>query len=383
MYQSLAAEVKGQINVASVNCDDHRAVCKQHDIQGYPTVKLLQGGKRGTSLQYDGSRSIAKIRKFLDENVNSNTMTRIDAERFNTTVAENDVFFVFLQSFVTTKEQVRSVKDAVASLPANVRVFTSNDPALYRQLSVGHPYPDSALLAFAGHSRKPVASMPLPTNQDKLDRFVFDNQFPLTYDVSESMYLDVLKNKEFRPIVVMVAVKQDATKSESEAELLKIARAWRKMPRTFDQPVWFASVNGDKWAKWLKRNYGMTPENMPAVVILDSKKDEYYDTTLEGERVKLEGASIFSVLEGVYQKFLVPKKPESRFAWGTEGMRATFLEVVMWMAENPIKAFFLSLFVLMGSMSLAGRCFQRDRGGLGGYLNEKGYRRGSNHERLD
>lgn len=375
--------MKGEINIASVNCDDHRDACRRHDIQGYPTVKLLQGGKRGTSLEYSGSRSVPKLKKFLNENVNSSTMTKINADTFNSTLAEDDVFFLFLQSFVTTKDQVRSVKDAVASLPANVSVFTSNDPALYRDLSVAQPYPESALLAFAGHDRRPVASMPLPTNQDKLDRFVFENQFPLTYDVTESMYLDVLKNKEFRPIVVMAAFKQDATKGESEAELRKIARAWRKMPRTFDQPVWFASVNGDKWAKWLKRNYGMTPADMPSVVILDSKKDEYYDTTLEGERVRLDGAAIFSVLEGVYQKFLKPKKPESRFAWGTAGIRAGFLDIVVWMAENPIKGFFLALFVLMGSMSLVGRCFQRDRSGFGGYMNEKGYKRGSNHERLD
>lgn len=376
--------MKGKINVASVNCDDHRDACRRHDIEGYPTVKLLQGGKRGTSMVYNGGRSVAKISKFIDENVNFNKMVEIDATQFNATVEENDVFFIFLQTLSTTKDQVRAVKDAVASLPANVRVFTSNDPALYRNLSVAHPYPEAALLAFAGHERKPVASIPLPTNQDKLDRFVFDNQFPLIYDVSESMYKDVFKNKEFRAIVVMAALKQDATKPESEAELLKIARAWRKQPRTFDQPVWFATVNGDQWAKWLKRNYGMLPGHMPGVVIIDSKKDEYFDTTLEGEHVKLEGASIFSVLEGVYQGFLAPKKPESRFRWGTEGLRATFLEVVVWMAENPIKAFFISLFVLMGSLSLVSRCFQRDRSTYGGYMNEKGYRRNSNHhQRLD
>lgn len=376
--------MKGKVNIASVNCDDHKDACRRHDIQGYPTVKLLQGGTRGTSLEYSGARSIAKVQEFLGKNVRTNVMTEITADTFNETAAANDVFFLFLQSFSTTKEQVQAVKHATASLPADVQTFTSVDPALFRNLSVAQPYPQSALLAFAGHDRRPVASIPLPTNQDKLDRFVFENRFPLTYDVVGAAYGDVLKNREFRPIVVMAALKQDATKEDSEAELQKIARAWRKMPRTFDQPVWFATVDGDKWAKWLKRSYGMDAASMPGVVIIDSKKDEYYDTTLEGERVQLEGTSIFSVLEGVYQKFLVPKKAGSKFAWGTEGVRTSIINILTWMGENPIKAFFLTLFILMATLSLVSRCVQRDRGSYGGYMNEKGYRPGSGaHQRLD
>lgn len=60
---------------------------------------------------------------------------------------------------------------------------------------------------------------------------------------------------------------------------------------------------------------------------------EYYDMTIEGTKIAFEGASVFSVLEGVYQHFLRPKKSETTLEWGSRS--ATMTLISMGVSEIP------------------------------------------------
>lgn len=46
--------------------------------------------------------------------------------------------------------------------------------------------------------------------------------------------------------------------------------------------------------------------------------NQYYDTTLERDSLKFDGASIFSTLEGMYQHFLIPKAASSALERGSK-----------------------------------------------------------------
>jgi len=64
---------------------------------------------------------------------------------------------------------------------------------------------------------------------------------------------------------------------------------------------------------------------LPGVVVINPPKNEYYDTTIEGSKLAFEGASIFSVLEGVYQHFLRPKISETALEWGSRSATMTLI----------------------------------------------------------
>jgi hypothetical protein len=66
-------------------------------------------------------------------------------------------------------------------------------------------------------------------------------------------------------------------------------------------------------------------KNLPGVVVLDPSKNEYYDTTIEGNKLAFDGASIFSVLEGIYQHFLRPKISETALEWGSRSATMTLI----------------------------------------------------------
>jgi len=65
--------------------------------------------------------------------------------------------------------------------------------------------------------------------------------------------------------------------------------------------------------------------SLPGVVVINPPKNEYYDTTIEGSKLAFEGASIFSVLEGVYQHFLRPKISETALEWGSRSATMTLI----------------------------------------------------------
>ena len=64
---------------------------------------------------------------------------------------------------------------------------------------------------------------------------------------------------------------------------------------------------------------------LPGVVVIDPPKNEYYDTTIEGSKLAFDGASIFSVLEGIYQHFLRPKRSETALEWGSRSATMTLI----------------------------------------------------------
>lgn len=52
------------LNVGQVDCTQHRDVCSQNGVRGYPTVKLFKDGdKEGEA--YRGARSVDAMKDFL------------------------------------------------------------------------------------------------------------------------------------------------------------------------------------------------------------------------------------------------------------------------------------------------------------------------------
>lgn len=53
--------------------------------------------------------------------------------------------------------------------------------------------------------------------------------------------------------------------------------------------------------------------------------------TIEGSKLSFHGASVFSVLEGVYQHFLLPKKVETTLEWGS---RSATMSLIGWVVSR-------------------------------------------------
>jgi len=55
-----------RVVIADVDCTVHQDLCGEHGVQGYPTIKYYMGGEPE---DYDGGRSYADLKKFVDDNL--------------------------------------------------------------------------------------------------------------------------------------------------------------------------------------------------------------------------------------------------------------------------------------------------------------------------
>lgn len=208
----------------------------------------------------------------------------------------------------------------------SIPTYTASDPVIYEGLNVANPPPTSVLVAFSGHNLKPEGMFPLPAADDQLRRFINSHRFPTLVDLNPGNFKEVMQSPE-HALVVLGAIHTDGRELQERDTLLKIARAWKKGGRPFTQPVWFAAVDGEKWRGWMKRTLGIRPADMPTLVVIDTEMQEYYDITIEGHRAKFNGIDAFSVLEGVYQHFLKPKKIESMMAYGSRSATLMMMDL--------------------------------------------------------
>lgn len=161
------------------------------------------------------------------------------------------------------------MKTSLEPLLGSVPAYTSSDPLLYRNLSVANPPPTSALLAFSSFSPLPVGSISFPATQDKVDQFTNLHRFPTLVQLVSGNYQELMKS-DTRAVVVLGAVHRGEEGIKERKNLESISRAWKRGGRSFEQPVWFVWVEGEKWSGWLHQAYGIKESALPAVVVIDS-----------------------------------------------------------------------------------------------------------------
>ncbi|OCF58204.1 protein disulfide-isomerase domain [Kwoniella mangroviensis CBS 10435] len=343
-YEKLAEAMKGKLNIVAVDCENHKGFCKNAGIQGYPTIRMYH---HGTRTDHNGARSLDKLKVFAEKAVQVTTLQSIKFDEFDSIVKSDEAFFLYLQNYDTTVADVKSVKSALEPLLGAVPAYTSSDPQFYQQLSVANPPPTSVLFAFSSFSSRPVGSLSFPASEDSLKRFIQSHRFPTLVELTGSNY-NAIMNSDTRAIVVLGALhKADEGQKEKE-KLAEVAKAWKRGGRPFSQPVWFVWVDGEKWSGWLKQQYSIKKSQLPSAVVIDTPQNEYYDTTIEGTEITFDGASIFSVLEGVYQHFLRPKRIESTLEWGSRSAAATLINFGQMSVDHPL----LALVLLVGAVGL-------------------------------
>ena len=62
-WTRLAEQMKNQLTVAEVNCEDHNALCRAEDVQGYPM--LFYYGEDGVKTEYTGGRKPEQLQAFV------------------------------------------------------------------------------------------------------------------------------------------------------------------------------------------------------------------------------------------------------------------------------------------------------------------------------
>ena len=66
-WTQIASHFRNKLNIAEVNCEAHKSICKSQDVQGYPSLFLYTGGKDDIhKTEYVGGRKFDQIRQFAE-----------------------------------------------------------------------------------------------------------------------------------------------------------------------------------------------------------------------------------------------------------------------------------------------------------------------------
>eukprot|EP00475_Leptophrys_vorax_P045138 TRINITY_DN9288_c0_g4_i1.p1 TRINITY_DN9288_c0_g4~~TRINITY_DN9288_c0_g4_i1.p1 ORF type:complete len:166 (-),score=6.95 TRINITY_DN9288_c0_g4_i1:241-738(-) len=64
-WEELAGSAPREVVVAHVDCTEHKALCEDQEIRGYPTLKVFVNGKYRE--QYQGARDLPSLKSFVED----------------------------------------------------------------------------------------------------------------------------------------------------------------------------------------------------------------------------------------------------------------------------------------------------------------------------
>lgn len=150
---------------------------------------------------------------------------------------------------------------ASQSLLGSALIYQSQDLDLFSYTGV-LPTSGSTLLCIKDHNaRTPIASLPFPADAppaaQNVSRFLQDNKLPTVVELDAANFKEIMKDPRGPVVVLAGFTTTDERRLRANVELLRtVATAWRKGGRKFEQGAIFAWMDGNKWGKWLKQNYG-------------------------------------------------------------------------------------------------------------------------------
>ncbi|CCA75808.1 related to protein disulfide isomerase-Laccaria bicolor [Serendipita indica DSM 11827] len=373
-WVELAEKLKGVINVAEVNCDAHGTLCRDQEIEGYPTVTLYLNGKK---VDYTGSKSVPAMEDFARK-VMSPRVEAVDEEQFEKKLKEQEVIFLLLHSG-KDERLVSVVASAAQPLLGNPPILTSTSKALYAQYNLQSASSSSVpvLLAIKSHSQKKYAAKieldGLVTgsgNAERLETWLQRHRFPVVSKLGMDNFYSVMKNPT-KPFVVLAAIDsghdveaggdEEAVLPNAHPEqqlssaaqdhiqrLSKISEKWavesEKKERT--REVVFVWMDGRRWGRWLKNMYGIKDVTMSGgvgLVVVDHGSLLYYDSDDHGKPLVLSEESVWSTLRAIYDGKAKPRHSENLFERIARSVNNRLMGLETFVRENVKTTVFLGV----------------------------------------
>ncbi|KAJ1021885.1 hypothetical protein NDA16_003647 [Ustilago loliicola] len=403
-FKSLSESLKGRVNALEIDCEANRALCSSYDISGYPVLRLYD---QGNVKEYNGGRNHDAMLKWVLKAVSSSGLKPVASSTELASLAkENEVLFLYLHSPGTPAEEIQAVEGASQVLfGRQAPIYISSEPALldrYSSSLVQDPSVSvpakSALLVFKEHSTTQPVAVFNPTTlrtsdssgeavysedtKSKIARFLSREQYALVTELTAANFEEVVRNSE--DALVLLAALSDtnhgseqantpseaiALKDSEIAALRSNALSWRsKKAASAARQVIFAWIDADRWKSPLKKLYGIDAANVPAAVLVDGNKLQYYELEGLAEGSGKDGRwiseKVFPAVEKALRGELVAKSSRSLFQKSVRGAENYMNTLIDACADHPIAAFAFVFTVLGALFFYLARA--RGAGGAGG-----------------
>ncbi|KAI7885804.1 thioredoxin-like protein [Lichtheimia hyalospora FSU 10163] len=294
-WVEMAKDLKHQVDVGEVNCDEHLDLCVENGVKGYPTLKLFVSG---TDNDYHDDRSLVSLvnfaRKFAGPSVK-----HVNGAQLERYIQDETVSLVYL--YDKKEEDATNLLERVAeSFPDGPSFYVANDPQAIRQFSLAPADLPTVLIVKDGkHIMYPSHTFAnTDTVQQALSKWIGDERFPLVSEIGPGNAPEILQGE--RMVVLGVIKQQDQASLD---QFRSIAERYAKQQKasssssSSENRVLFATLEGNMWSDYARSAYRVHPNRLPAIVIVDPVHARFYNHDHQGKLFSLSEAD--TILQAV------------------------------------------------------------------------------------
>ncbi|KAJ3996888.1 protein disulfide isomerase [Lentinula boryana] len=366
-WKNLARTMQSKLTIAEVDCEAHKALCKENNIQGFPTLVYIADGSR---TEYSGGRKIEQLTDFANKASTSNAQP-ISSDELEKYVSAESLIYVLLYPS-SDRKLLPFLRPLFSSLLGSPMVYTIADPPQSMKSRFSIPSASAwAIVALKDHdSTTPsavyLASTSASSSQhddstlEHIKTWLLHNRLPTTIELTQDSFQSVM-NSPARPLVVLAAV-TPTLKVKVQERIEEIGRKWRTRTQGSgmlgingeERPVVFAWMDIEKWKDWMKSMYGITYKGTlelddVEVVIADHKALIYYNTDHSGSSIRLTSSQdIFSALDDIAQDQILPKNSENLIERAARYLNNKLQSIESYIINHPKHiAFFVVVAILL------------------------------------
>ncbi|KAH8729109.1 thioredoxin-like protein [Phaeosphaeriaceae sp. PMI808] len=397
-WENLARQMRGKLNIGSIDCDQEKRLCKEAGVRGYPTMLFFRGGER---IEYDGLRGLGDLLDYAEKaTAVGDGVLDVDAAAFEKMEKTEDVIFTYFYNHATTSEDFQALERLPLSLVGKARLVKTNDADLAKRFKIS-TWPRLIVARDGKPSYYPPITPREMRDTKKILTWMKGVWLPIVPELTSANAREIMDGK----MVVLAILNRAKTDTfeNSKRELKRAALEWiEKQDTAFrlerqelrdakqlrieeaqdkdDQralrdakslridmdeakrtQVGFAWVDGAFWDRWIRSTYGIDVKEGERVIINDEDRHRYWDTTLSGDPIRLSRASILETIAKVtvYPPQISPKSTSGAFM-------GFFLSLQQFVSQHK----FLSLGLVGGVITVVVLFGRRRRGafGKGGFI---------------
>ncbi|KAF9127382.1 hypothetical protein BGW39_005919 [Mortierella sp. 14UC] len=302
IYEELAKELKGKVNVAKVDCPANEAVCRSQKVRGYPTIKLHQSGQAS---EFNGQRQLANMAAFAVGGTTS-SVKPLTLQGFEEIKAGSDVSFIFVYDANTNADVTESIDKQSQTFYEQVSIYSTKDPIVARQLSLTSL---PALVVLKDNRQYNYQGS--IANQLAVQTWIEQSKEPLVPVLNKRNTATLLNS----PGWVLLGLLDPAKPASSVAYrgLVESAHKYKKTllagERTLleGKPLRFATLDGTKWTRYISEALGVDPVNLPTIVAVNSDKEILYPYASDERRVAFDEEALWEYILDVEKGSLTEK----------------------------------------------------------------------------
>jgi len=299
-WNSVAYHLKGQVNVGKVDCTANGRICQQMNVQGYPTLKIVQGKE---STEYRGSRQIDEILNFAIS-YTSSALTAVEKDDMDKFVSnnENNYLYYYDASNPNLKDLKLYLNAARAHSNSGAKFLVSSDTQILDFM--GYDTTDSSkskLALLQDHNTKKIPYTNDLSNESELNKWIAQTKYPLFTEISSQNSEEIMDNHD----LVVIGFINGNTVNSWTPKFKEVARKWRATELADSHNVVFTWIDGTKWSKYISKVYHLEPTDLPRIIFTKPDTEQFYDYSKNGKLIHED--DINEALESVYDGSIEPK----------------------------------------------------------------------------